>query len=131
MENTSWVENIKLGGEYQAGWRISSWVENIKLGGEYHTGWRISSWVEINKLWREIYGVQKFRQFVRFSEIQESILIICIVSVKNLSFWLATHDPPFKCLLLYSLLVVEFSRDESEIVRVVSPFSRLACIKFW
>ena len=126
MENTSWVENIKLGGEYQAGWRISSWVENIKLGGEYHTGWRISSWVEINKLWREIYGVQKFRQFVRFSEIQESILIICIISVKNLSFWFATRDPPFKCLLLYS-----FSRDEAEIVWVVSPFPRLACIKFW
>jgi len=40
------VENIKVGGEYQGGWRISRWVENIKVGGEYQAGWRISSWVD-------------------------------------------------------------------------------------
>ena len=40
------MELIKLGGEYQGGWRISRWVENIKvggnfkLGGEYNAGWR-------------------------------------------------------------------------------------------
>ena len=63
--SSSWVENIKLGGEYKAGWRnvwwtqvgdehggwsglehqvewrTSSWVENIKLGVEHQSGWRI------------------------------------------------------------------------------------------
>ena len=38
--------NFKLGGEQNAGWRISRWVENIKvggdikLGGDNQAGWR-------------------------------------------------------------------------------------------
>jgi len=37
---------IKLGGEYQAGWKISTWVvtsrwvENKMLGGDNQAGWR-------------------------------------------------------------------------------------------
>ena len=44
---TSWVENdklggeIKVGGEYQGGWKISMWVENIKVGGEIKLGGNI------------------------------------------------------------------------------------------
>ena len=52
MENIKEGGDIKLGGDNQAGWRISSWVENIKVrgnikvGGEQNAGWRISSWLE-------------------------------------------------------------------------------------
>jgi hypothetical protein len=40
VENIKVVGNIKVGGEQNAGWRISSWVEIIKLGGEYQAGWQ-------------------------------------------------------------------------------------------
>ena len=43
---SSWVENIKLGGDYksfQARWRLLMWVENFKLGEEYKFGWSTSN----------------------------------------------------------------------------------------
>jgi len=39
MENINLGGNIQVGGEQNAGWRITSWVEIIKLGGVNQAGW--------------------------------------------------------------------------------------------
>ena len=47
LHKSQWVVDImggtpyseQVGGEQNAGWRISSWVKIIKLGGDNQAGW--------------------------------------------------------------------------------------------